>query len=119
MAFFPSLSFLKDITTFMGKEGTQWIVDKGRIDRGLTDAGWEAEGTFSEHLAIGLAGDLCVIVPAWVEGSGGPVFELHDVEKNLSYWVREIPTPQKAAELLGEYGGPSEEERGNPYRTTR
>lgn len=103
----------------MGKEGTQWIVDKGRIDRGLTDAGWEAEGTFSEHLAIGLAGDLCVIVPAWVEGSGGPVFELHDVEKNVSYWVREIPTPQKAAELLGEYGGPSEEERGNPYRTTR
>ena len=67
-------------------------VDKGRIDRGLTDA-------------------------AWVWGIGSPVFELYDVQTNLSYWVREIPTPQKAAELLGEYGGPPEEERGNPYRT--
>jgi hypothetical protein len=28
------------------------------------------------------------------------VFELHDVEKNLSYRVQQIPTPQKAAELL-------------------
>lgn len=84
----------------------------------LANAGWELDGTFSEHLVIGNAGDLCVIVPAWVWGSCGPVFELHDVEKNLSYWVMEIPTPQKAAELLREHGGPPEEKRGIPYRPT-
>jgi hypothetical protein len=33
--------------------------------------------------------------------------------------VQQIPTPQKAAELLQEYAGPPEEERGNPYRTTK
>ena len=89
---------------------------KERHDEALAKAGWEPDGTFSEHLAIGLAGDLCVIIPAWVWGSGGPVFELYDVEKNLSYWVQAIPTPQKAAELLRTRGGPPEEERGNPYR---
>jgi hypothetical protein len=91
-------------------------VAKERVDQELSNAGWEPDGTFSEHLAIGHAGDLCIIVPAWVWGAGGPVFELHDLEKNLSYWVQRIPTPQKAVEILRAYGGPSEEERGNPYR---
>jgi hypothetical protein len=61
-------------------------VDKERYDEDLASAGWEPDGNFSEHLAIGHAGDLCVIVPAGVWGrSGGPIFELHDVEKYLSY----------------------------------
>ena len=73
---------------------------KESYDQKLANAGWEPDGTFSEHLAIGHDGDISVIVPAWVWESGGPVFELHDVEKNLSYRVQQIPTPQKAAELL-------------------
>ena len=88
--------------------------DKESHDEELANAGWEPDGTFSEHLAIGHAGDLYVIVPAWVWGViGSRVFELYDVQKNLSYWVREIPTPQEAAELLRKHGGPPEEERGN------
>jgi hypothetical protein len=91
--------------------------DKERHDEELAKAGWEPDGTFSEHLAIGHAGDLYVIVPAWVGGIiGSRVFELYDVQTNLSYWVREIPTPQEAAELLRKYGGPPEEERGNSNR---
>jgi hypothetical protein len=90
--------------------------DKERHDEELAKAGWEPDGTFSEHLAIGHAGDLYVIVPARVQGIGSRVFELYDVQTNLSYWVREIPTPQEAAELLRKHGGPPEEERGNSNR---
>ena len=38
------------------------MADKGKIDRELEEAGWEPDGTFSEHLAIGESGDLCVLV---------------------------------------------------------
>ena len=35
-----------------------------------------------------------------------PAFELLDRERNLSHWVRVIPTPRIAAQLLEEHGGP-------------
>jgi hypothetical protein len=94
-------------------------MDRERLYQEVDSAGWEPDGTFSDHLVIGNKGDLCLIVPSWVEGGNDPVYELHDVETNLSYWVQQIPTPQKAAELLREHGAPPEEERGNPYRTTK
>lgn len=91
---------------------------KERFDEELASAGWEPNGTFSEHLAIGTAGDFCIIVPAWVWDKSTPVFELYDLKFSLSHWVTEIPTPQEAAAILRWYGRPPEEERGNPYRTT-
>ena len=48
--------------------------------------------------------------------SGEPVFELSDEATGLTYWVREIPTPDKAQELINEYGQPADEEHGNPYK---
>jgi len=45
-----------------------------------------------------------------------PVFELLDYVRNVTYCVREIPTPGQAGELLQEHGGPPEEERGNLYK---
>jgi hypothetical protein len=35
--------------------------------------------------------------------------------RDLTYWVQEIPTPQQAAELLEEHGGPPEEDWGDSY----
>jgi hypothetical protein len=38
-----------------------------------------------------------------------PLFELIDHERNLTYEVRKIPTPQQAGKLLQEHGQPAEE----------
>jgi hypothetical protein len=88
---------------------------KEEIEQAIEGAGWELDGSFSGHLIVGNDGDLSILAPWWVWGSDDPVFELCDEERNLSYWVRVVPTPRQAAELLEEYGGPPEEERGNPY----
>jgi hypothetical protein len=86
------------------------MADKDKIDRELADAGWEPDGTFSEHLAIGESGDLCVLVHRSTWETDEPTYELYDVGQHVSYWVHEIPTPERAAKLLKEHGEPSEEE---------
>ncbi len=83
---------------------------KDRIDRELADAGWEPDGSFSEHLAIGNSGDLCVLVHRSTWETDEPAYELYDVERDISYWVHEVPTPERAAVLLEEHGEPPEEE---------
>ncbi len=60
---------------------------------GEGSAGWAVDGSVSEHLARGHAGDLCLLVPQWARRTTDPVYELYDVERNVSYWVRQIPTP--------------------------
>ena len=86
------------------------MADKDKIDRELADAGWEPDGTFSEHLAIGEADDLCVLVHRSTWETDEPAYELYDVERNVSCWVHEVPTPEQAAALLEEHGEPPEEE---------
>ncbi len=85
------------------------MVDKDNIDQELADAGWEPDGTFSEHLAIGESGDLCILVHRSTWGTDEPTYELYDVEREVSYWVHEIPTPERAAMLLEEHGEPLNE----------
>lgn len=86
------------------------MTDKGKIDQQLADAGWETDGGFSEHLSIGESGDLCVLVHRSTWETDEPAYELYDMERNVSWWVHEIPTPEQAAVLLEEHGEPSEEE---------
>ena len=85
------------------------------IERCFVEAGWKLEDGFSGHLIVGEDENLSILAHKWVWGSDDPVFELGDGERSLTYWVRQIPTPQQAAKLLEEHGGPPEEERGNPY----
>ncbi len=82
------------------------------VHQQMISAGWEVDGSFSEHLAIGEAGNLCMIVSAWVLGSEKRMYELYDVSRHISHWVREVPTPEQAAELLNKHGKtpPVEEE---------
>jgi hypothetical protein len=95
------------------------MVTQEEIEQAFVVAGWELDGSFFEHLIIGEAGDLSVLAPRWTWGAEDPVFELCDGEREVTYWVREIPTPPQAAALLDEHGGPPEEERGNPYNVGR
>jgi hypothetical protein len=85
------------------------MVDKDKIDRVLAEAGWETDGTFSEHLTIGETCDLCVLVHRSTWETDEPAYELYDVGRHVSYFVHEIPTPNQAAKLLGEHGEPPED----------
>lgn len=86
------------------------IVDTEAIEQSFARAGWEIDGSFSEYLIIGHNGDVLSIL-AYSEPweTEGPLFELIDHERNLTYGVQEIPTPQRAAQLLQEHGQPPEE----------
>jgi hypothetical protein len=85
------------------------VVDQGNIEQGIEDAGWEPDGTFSDHLSIGNSGDLCILAHRSTWGTDEPTFELYDVGRHVSYWVHKIPTPKQAATLLEEHGEPPEE----------
>ena len=92
------------------------------IEQAFVDAGWQLDGGFAEHLVVGHDNEyLSILAYSWAWETDDPFFELcdHEGEEDITYWVREIPTPQRAGELLREYGGPVEEERGNPYKGTR
>jgi len=61
-------------------------------------------------MIVGIADNLSILAYEWVWGIEDPVFELYDTERNLTYWVRVIPSPRQAAVLLEEHGGSPEEE---------
>ena len=86
------------------------MADKAQIDRKLEEAGWEADGTFSEHLTIGESGELCGLVHRSAWETDEPTYELYDVGQHVSYWVHEIPTPEQAAKLLEKHGKTPEKE---------
>ncbi len=74
----------------------------------FTSAGWDIDDSFSGYLVIGFSGDNLSIVAH--EGreeareNDEHVFELLDHERNVTYWAKEVPTPQQAQELLEEHG---------------
>jgi len=86
-------------------------VTQEEIKQGFAEAGWELDGSFYEHLTIGYTEELSILAyPQACEESGNLEFQLCDHENNLSCWVREIVTPERAAQLLLEYGQPVPEE---------
>jgi hypothetical protein len=86
-------------------------VTQEEIEQGFAEAGWELDGSFYEHLTIGYTEELSILAyPQASEESGNLEFQLCDHENNLSCWVREIVTPERAAQLLQEYGEPVSEE---------
>ena len=88
-----------------------------QIEQALTEAGWQSDGGFSGYLIVGHDGyDVSILAHNWVWAMHKPVFELSDEREDRAYWVDAVPTPEQARQLLTENGGPSEEERGNPYK---
>ncbi len=82
------------------------------IVQSFTNGGWELDNSFSGWLVIGFSSDNLSIVAHQGNDAGEEsneiVFELLDHERNLTYWVKEVPTPQQARELLEEHGEPPE-----------
>jgi hypothetical protein len=90
--------------------GADRTVARETIEQSFARAGWELDGGFSEYLIIGYNRDsLSILAYTETRETGDPVFELIDHERNLTYGVQEIPTPQQAAQLLQEHGQPPEE----------
>ena len=86
------------------------------IEQPMEEAGWQIDVGFSAYLLVGNNSTLSILAHRWVWDSEHPVFELSDEATDLTYWVREIPTPDEAQELIKEHGRPAQEEYGNPYK---
>jgi hypothetical protein len=86
-------------------------VNPEEIEQSFTSAGWAIDDGFSDDLVIGYKGDGLSILAhkEMFESDGGLHFELLDHIRNVAYWVQDIPTPQRGAELLQEHGEPPEE----------
>ncbi len=86
-------------------------MSKEEIEQGFVNAGWELDGSFSEHLVIGEVDYLSILAHRqWTWETDDPMFELWDTDRDLTYWVRVIPMPRQAAVLLEGHGAPSKEE---------
>jgi hypothetical protein len=87
-------------------------VSSEEIENRFVHAGWHLDGGFAGYLIIGYDQDGVSILArqeAWRADEEDPVFELIDHERDLTYGVWEIPTPEEARELLREHGRSSEE----------
>jgi hypothetical protein len=91
-------------------------VNREAIEQRFTRAGWELDDSFSQYLIIGSNSDSLSILAYAPQAREpeDPVFELIDHERNLTYGVQQIPSPQRAAQLLQEHGQPPEDVSGDP-----
>jgi hypothetical protein len=67
-------------------------------------AGWAIRGVSSEEV-VGEAGRYAIRTDEEVLGDE-TVFELRDEELDMKAYTHRVPTPERAAELLDEYGVP-------------
>jgi hypothetical protein len=80
------------------------------VEERFASAGWDIDDGFSDYLVIGYSADsLSIIFRPEARHADEPIFELLDHVRDLTYWVREIPSPERAATLLQKHGrGPQE-----------
>ena len=84
----------------------------------MEEAGWKIDAGFGDHLVVGQDTIVSILAYPWAWEADDPAFEISHEGKDTTYWVREIPIPRRAIELIEENGGPSEEERGKPRERT-
>ena len=80
------------------------------IEQSFVDAGWYLDASFEDYLIIGHDGyrvSLLAHKECWETDE--PVFEILDHERMSTYWVHEVPSPRRAAQLLREHSQPPEE----------
>lgn len=79
----------------------------------MEEVGWRIDAGFLDELVVGHDSIVSLLVYPWAWENDDPAFEISHEAKDTTYWVREIPTPQRATELIEEHGGPPDEERGS------
>ena len=84
-------------------------MSQDKIEQGFANAGWGIDRSFYKHLVVGYMKEFSILAYRQAWETDDPEFELCDHENNLVYWVREIPTPEHAAQLLQEHGKPPKE----------
>ena len=88
-------------------------MDPQEIKQRFASAGWHIDDSFLGHLVIGYSGENTLSVVAHpeevFETAEDPLFEIIDHEQYVNHWLREIPTPSQAAQMLREHGEPLEE----------
>ena len=94
-------------------------MNREKIERDMEKAGWKIDASFPDQLVIGNDSIVSILAYSWAWEGDDPAFEISHESKGTTYWVREIPTPQRAIELIEENGGPPEEERGSPRNSRR
>jgi hypothetical protein len=90
--------------------------DSGRDRAGHPRRGLEDRRRLPRISVIGSDGDRSILAHREAWGTDHPTFELWDEREDVSYWVREIPTPRQAEELLQEHGAPPKEELSILYQ---
>lgn len=86
------------------------------IERAIEEAGWKLDAGFIDEIVVGHDGVVSILAYPSAWEADDPAFELSHEVNNTTYWVREIPSLERAIRLVEENGGPPEEERGNPQR---
>jgi hypothetical protein len=80
------------------------VLSPKELEQRFASAGWELDGSFEDHLLIGFSGDgLSILAHEGSWGTDDPLFEIVDHEGMTNCWVREVPTPEQAQELLLEH----------------
>lgn len=98
------------------------------IENRFANAGWHLDGGFEDYLVIGYSDEYGLSIlarkEAWETDEEGycileyeeareidddPIFELVDHERDLTYGVWEIPSPEEARRMLREHGQPPEQ----------
>ena len=98
------------------------------LENRFASAGWHFDGGFTDYLVIGYSDEdglsILARTEVWETDEDGlsiqdyeearetdedPIFELIDHERDLTYPVWEIPTPEEAREMLKENGLAPEE----------
>jgi hypothetical protein len=92
-------------------------VSPEEIEGRFASAGWQLDGGFEDYLVIGCSDEEGLSILTYYEGEArgtddDPLFELVDHKGDLTYAVREVPTPEEAREMLREHGQPPAEEGG-------
>ena len=90
-------------------------MNREEIERAMEEAGWKVDAGFVDGLVVGHDSVVSILAYPWAWEGDDPAFEIFHEVNDTTYWVRSIPVPRRAIELVEESGRP-EVERSGPRK---